>query len=148
MRFMLLLKGDPPAGQFPSEELVNRMGEYLAEMVKAGVLLAAEGLHPSANGAQVVYSKATGRRTVVDGPFTESKELIAGYYLIQVGSREEAVEWAKRCPVDAAEFPEGYDEAVVEVRQVAEMADFPDWTDEQVAADQALREQLAKGSTS
>lgn len=142
MRFMLLLKGDPQAGQMPSKELINRMGEFNAELVKAGVLLAAEGLHPSANGAQVVYSRSTGRRTVVDGPFAESKELVAGFYLIQVASKEEAVEWASRCPVDAADLPEGYDEAVVEVRQVAEMADFPDMTDEQKSAEQALRDQL------
>jgi hypothetical protein len=126
MRFMLLLKGDPevdetgaPAGDVPLEQIVNAMHEYQAELTKAGVLLAAEGLYPSATGARVRY--LDGKRTVIDGPFAESKELIAGFYLIQVQSREEAIEWASRCPVEYAVRPG--QEAVVEVRQVGEAAD-------------------------
>ncbi len=118
MRFMVLLKADEntEAGVMPSEELLSEMGRYNEEMVKAGVLLAGEGLHPSSNGARVKFSGD--RRTVVDGPFTEAKELIAGYWLIQVKSREEAIEWVKRCPnpLDG--------EAEIEVRQVFEPEDF------------------------
>src|SRR6266545_1201291 len=104
MRFMLLLKGDPPTdpqgNATPPEKLIDAMQRYLEELAKAGVLLAAEGLQPSATGARVVYAK--GERRVIDGPFTEAKELIAGFYLIQVKSKEEAIEWARRCPVDYA----------------------------------------------
>lgn len=122
MRFMLMLKGDPPPGQMPPEDLVTAMAEYDAELNRAGVLLAAEGLYDSSKGARVIYAK--GNRTVVDGPFTESKELIAGFYLIEVKSLGEAIEWARRCPVDKA--VEGTDwEAVVEIREVAEPMDIP-----------------------
>lgn len=133
---MLLLKGDPPAGSSPSPELIDAMMAYNDELVKAGVLLAGEGLLPSATGAQVRYQ--SGRRTVIDGPFAEAKELIAGYLLIQAHSLEEAIEWAKRCPVDKA-VPDGV-EAVVEVRQVADMTDLPTATDEHVEADRRRRE--------
>ncbi len=143
MRFMLLLKGDPPTdpqgNATPPEKLIDAMQRYLEELAKAGVLLAAEGLQPSATGARVVYAK--GERRVIDGPFTEAKELIAGFYLIQVKSKEEAIEWARRCPVDYA--VQGDQEAVVEVRQVADMADLPTATDEQRATDQRLRDQLS-----
>ena len=139
MRFMLLLKGDPPAGAIPSEELIGAMTQFNQELQKSGVLLAAEGLHPSAVGARVVYAK--GKRTVVDGPFTEAKELIAGFYLIEVRSKEEAVEWASRCPVDVA--VKGTDwEAVVEVRQVAELEDLANITPEQMADAERIREQI------
>src|SRR5262245_55882295 len=117
MRFMLLLKGDPPEGSMPDEKLIGAMLRFNEELVKAGVLLSAEGLHSSGSGARVCYRD--GRRTVVDGPFAESKELIAGFYLIQVRSKEEAIEWASRCPVEYAAKPG--QEAVVEVREVAEM---------------------------
>jgi len=139
VRFMLLLKGDPPAGASPSPELIDAMMAYNEELAKAGVLLAAEGLHPSAVGAQVKY--LSGQRTVIDGPFAEAKELIAGYLLIQVRSREEAIEWAMRCPVDKA-VGDGV-EAVVEVRQVADVTELPTATEEHVAATERIRDQLA-----
>ena len=118
MRFMILLKADEntEAGVMPSEELLAEMGKYNEEMVKAGVLLAGEGLQPSSKGARVRFSGA--ERTVVDGPFAEAKELIAGYWLIQTKSKEEAVEWVKRCPNPLDE------EAEIEIRQVFEAEDF------------------------
>ena len=118
MRFMILLKADEntEAGVMPSEELLAEMGKYNEEMVKAGVLLAGEGLQPSSRGARVRFSGA--KRTVVDGPFAEAKELIAGYWLIQTKSKEEAVEWVKRCPNPLQE------EAEIEIRQVFEAEDF------------------------
>jgi hypothetical protein len=143
MRFMLLLKGEPPEGQSPDEELIGAMMKYDEELAKAGVLLASEGLHPSVTGARVVYSG--GKRTVIDGPFAEAKELVAGFYLIQVKSKEEAIEWAKRCPVEYAvkQFADRDDaEAVIEIRQVAGIEDLPAATDEQRAADQRLRDQV------
>jgi hypothetical protein len=142
MRFMLLLKGDPQPAEgttlaAPPEELIGAMLRYSEELTKAGVLLAAEGLDPSANGARVVYK--AGKRTVVDGPFAEAKELIAGFYLIQVKSMEEAIEWAKRCPVEYA--VSGDTEAVVEVRRVADAEEIPTITDELVAKEKDLRAQ-------
>ncbi len=118
MRFMILLKADEntEAGVMPSEELLAEMGKYNEEMVKAGVLLAGEGLQPSSKGARVRFSGA--KRTVVDGPFAEAKELIAGYWLIQTKSKEEAVEWVKRCPNPLDE------EAEIEIRQVFEAEDL------------------------
>ncbi|GIF51202.1 hypothetical protein DFJ67_3328 [Asanoa ferruginea] len=140
MRFMLMLKGDPPPGAMPPPDLVQAMHEYDQELERAGVLLAAEGLYDSSQGARVIYAK--GDRTVVDGPFTEAKELIAGFYLIDVKSPEEAIEWARRCPVDRA-IPEGADyEAVVEVRRVAEPAEIPTINEEQAA--QAERFQIRR----
>lgn len=120
MRYLLLLKGDPPADVPPSEELIRATRRFGAELGEAGVLLTAEGLDPSASGARVVCS-GDGRRRVLDGPFTESKELVAGFYLIRVNSREEAIEWASRCPVEHA--VQGDEEAVVEVRRIAELDD-------------------------
>jgi hypothetical protein len=141
MRFMVLLLGDP-VGELPSEELVDAMIKYNEELVKAGILLAAEGLYDSSRGARVVT--AGGKKSVIDGPFTEAKELIAGFYLIQVRSKEEAIEWAKRCPVEVA--IRGTDrEAVVEVREVASAEEIGSFTEEQVAADRRLREHLAGG---
>jgi hypothetical protein len=120
MRFMMLLKAndDSEAGVMPGPELLAGMGAYNNEMLQAGVLLAADGLQASSKGARVKFSG--GRRTVIDGPFTETKELIAGYWLIQVKSLEEAIEWARRCP---APMGEGV-EAEIEVRQVFETTDF------------------------
>ena len=143
MRFMLMLKGDPPPVEDggvsqPPEELIGAMLKYNEELAKAGVLLAAEGLYPSSAGAQVIYKD--GKRTVVDGPFAEAKELIAGFYIIQVRSKEEAIEWASRCPVDVAVGPG--QEAVVEVRPVAETEELTNMTDDQRAADAALRASL------
>ena len=118
MRFMLLVKANEQseAGIMPSEELLAAMGKYNEEMVKAGVLLAGEGLHPSSKGARVKFSGE--ERIVVDGPFAETKELVAGFWLIQVKSKEEAIEWVKRCPNPM----EG--ESEIEIRQVFEADDF------------------------
>jgi hypothetical protein len=137
---MILLKGDPAPGEMPDQELVGAMIKYNEELAKAGVLLAAEGLLDSSTGSRVIYSG--GRRRVVDGPFTEAKELVAGFYLIQVKSREEAIEWAKRCPVEYAVKDRDV-EAVVEVRQVGEPEDISTMTDEQRAAEHRLREQIS-----
>jgi len=133
MRFMLLLKGDPQIDTSPGAappaaptELIAAMHRYNDELAKAGVLLAAEGLHPSAmGGAQVVKNSGGGVR-VVDGPFAEAKELVAGFYMIDVKSLDEAVEWARRCPVELA--CSGDMEAVVEVRQISETVQevYPD----------------------
>ena len=122
MRFLMMIKGDPEPGQLPSEELLAAMGRYNEELAKAGVLLDLSGLHPSAEGARVKF--AGGKRTVIDGPFTESKELVAGYWIIQAKSLEEAIEWAKRVPFEAGgEFG---DEGEIEVRQVFELEEFGD----------------------
>ena len=120
MKFMILVKAnkDSEAGVLPDEKLLTDMGRYNEELVKAGVLLAAEGLQPSSKGARVKFSGT--KRTVVDGPFAETKELIAGFWMIQVKSKEEAIEWVKRCPNPH----EGDSE--IEIRQVFEMADFGD----------------------
>ena len=138
MRFMVLVKADKSteAGAMPSEKLLTAMGKYNEELVKAGVMLAGEGLHPSSKGARVKFSGDT--RTVIDGPFTESKELIAGYWLIQVKSKEEAIEWVKRCPNPL----EG--ESEIEIRQVFETEDFGDeFTPELRQAEERMRAQLA-----
>ena len=133
---MILVKAnaDSEAGTLPSTEELAEMGRYNEELVKAGVMLAGEGLHPSSRGARVKFSGS--ERTVVDGPFAETGELLAGFWLIQVKSREEAVEWVRRIP-----FREGE----VEIRQVAEAADFApsDPTGELMAAEERLRAQVA-----
>jgi hypothetical protein len=151
MRFMLLLKGDPQVdaaegvaadaveGPLPPTELIDGMHRYMEELTKAGVVLAAEGLFDSSQGARVVY--ANGRKSVVDGPFAEAKELVAGFYIIQVSSKEEAIEWAKRCPVELA--VQGTDmEAVVEVRQIAEIEQVPTFTEQQREDSRQLHDQL------
>ena len=136
MRFMILVKAnaDSEAGVLPSTEELAEMGRYNEELVRAGVMLAGEGLHPSSKGARVRFDGS--RRTVTDGPFAETKELLAGFWLIQVKSREEALEWVRRIP-----FREGE----VEVRQVFETADFApsDPTGELMAAEERLRAQVA-----
>jgi hypothetical protein len=132
MRFMVLVKADKntEAGALPDEKLLTEMGKFNEELAKAGVLLAGEGLHPSSKGARVHFSGA--KRTVIDGPFAETKELVAGYWLWKVESKEEAIEWVKRCP-----NPTGA-EAEIEIRQVFEAEDFgPAFTPE-------LREQEAR----
>jgi hypothetical protein len=141
VRYMLMLKGDPPADSQPSAEIIEAMTRWNEDMHKAGVLLVAEGLYSSAQGARVLARG--GRRSVVDGPFTESKELIAGFVLIQVRSPEEAIEWAKRCPIDVASPPDV--EAVVEVRRVAEIEELTEITDEQLAANRQLKDELPGG---
>ena len=140
MRFMVIVKAnkDSEAGVLPSKELLAEMGKFNEELAKAGVLLAAEGLQSSSKGARVKFSG--GKRTVIDGPFAETKELIAGFWLWQVSSLQEAIEWVKRCP---APF-EG--ESEIEVRQVFEASDFPAeiFPPEQAAREQALREQMQR----
>jgi hypothetical protein len=120
MRFMLMVKAtsDSEAGVMPSEQLLTEMGKFNEELAMAGVLLAGEGLHPTSEGARVKFSGD--KRTVIDGPFTETKELIAGFWLIQVKSKEEAIEWVKRVPNPTGE------EGVIEIRQVFEAEDFGD----------------------
>lgn len=125
MRFMVIVKANAnsEAGQLPTTELLTAMGKYNEELVKAGVMLAGEGLQPSSKGARVVFSGD--KRSVVDGPFAETKELIAGFWLWQCRSLDEAIEWAKRCPNPTGE------ESVLEIRQVFEQEDFgPEFTPE------------------
>ena len=139
MRFMVIVKAnkDSEAGVLPSKELLAEMGKFNEELAKAGVLLAAEGLQSSSKGARVKFSG--GKRTVIDGPFAETKELIAGFWLWQVSSLEEAIEWVKRCP---APF-EG--ESEIEIRQVFEASDFGDeFTPEMREAEERLRAQVAE----
>jgi hypothetical protein len=140
MRFMMIIKAtdETEAGVLPSTEILTEMGRYNEELVKAGVLLAAEGLRDSAKGAKVKLNGK--RRTVIDGPFAEAKELIAGFWLIEVGSLEEAVEWAKRCPC-----PEGQDNEI-EVRQVFMPEDFGDaLTPELRENEERIRTQVTGG---
>jgi hypothetical protein len=139
---MVMIKATPEteAGIFPpdSKELFAAMGRYNEEMVKAGVMLAGEGLQPSSKGARVKFSG--GKRTVTDGPFAEAKELVAGYWLIQAKSKEEAIEWVKRCPDPMGEGVE----AEIEIRQVYEASDFPEeiFSAEDAAREQELRDEL------
>jgi hypothetical protein len=118
MRFMVIVKAtkDSEAGVMPSQQLLTEMGKFNEELVKAGVMLAGEGLQPSSKGARVRFSGA--KRTVIDGPFAETKELIAGFWLWQVKSKEEAIEWVKRCPNPMP------GESEIEIRQVFEAEDF------------------------
>jgi hypothetical protein len=118
MRFMVIVKAtqDSEAGKMPSEEMLGAMAKFNEELVKAGVMLDGAGLHPSSRGARIRFSGSN--RTVIDGPFAETKELIAGYWVIQVKSKEEALEWMKRCP-------NPYDQdGEIELRQVFELEDF------------------------
>ena len=121
MKFMMLIKSDQytESGAMPSEKLIAAMDKYNDELVKAGVLLAAEGLQPSSRGAKIRY--ANGKRTVVDGPFAEAKEVIAGFWMIQVKSREEAIEWAKRVPLEAGDDMPHEGPGEIELRQVFEL---------------------------
>ncbi|MFZ5895061.1 MAG: YciI family protein [Myxococcota bacterium] len=141
MRVMVIIKAtkDSEAGKLPSTELLAAMGKFNEELVKAGVMLAGEGLHPSSKAKRVVISH--GKRNVVDGPFTETKELVAGFWLWQVRSIEEAVEWAKRIP----EPHPGEPECTIEIRPVFEASDFgAEYTPELQARDERLRAQIAK----
>jgi hypothetical protein len=138
MRFMLLVKADKDseAGVMPSEELLTAMMKYNEELVKAGILLAGEGLQPSSKGARVRFNGT--KRTVIDGPFAETKELIAGFWLIQVKSKEEAIEWVKRCPNPMQ------GESEIEIRQVFDAADFGEaYTPELQAMEDKLRAQTS-----
>jgi hypothetical protein len=139
MRFMVMVKAneDSEAGVMPSKELLTEMGRYNEELVKAGVMLAGEGLQPSSKGARVRFSGK--ERTVIDGPFAETKELIAGFWLIQVKSIDEAIEWVKRCPnpMDG--------ESEIEIRQVFETDDFGDaYSGEAREVHERVRETLAE----
>ena len=137
MRFMVIVKADrnTEAGVMPSQELLTAMGQYNEELVNAGVLLAGEGLHPSSKGARVKFSGE--KRTVIDGPFAEAKELIAGFWLWEVQSKEEAIEWVKRCPNPMK------GESEIEIRQVFEADDFgAEFTPELREQEERLREQM------
>ena len=138
MRFMVIIKANArsEAGEMPSERLLLEMGKYNEELVRAGVMLAGEGLHPSSRGARVRFTGS--KRTVIDGPFSETKELIAGFWLIQTKTREEAIEWVKRIP-----NPDGED-SEVELRQVFEAEDFGELSPEVRDREQRLRAELAR----
>jgi hypothetical protein len=137
MRFMVIVKADKnsEAGVMPSTEMLTAMGKFNEEMVKAGVLLAGEGLHPTSKGARIKYSGK--QRTVTNGPFTVTSDLIAGFWLIQVNSRDEAVEWMKRAPFDSG--------AEIEIRQIFDAEDFGEALTPELRAQEArLRAQAAK----
>ena len=136
MRFMVIVKAnkDSEAGVLPTSELLSEMGNYNEELVKAGVMLAGEGLHPSAKGVRVRFSGKD--RSVIDGPFTETKELVAGFWILQVRSKDEVVEWIKRAP-----FREGE----VEIRQIMELDDFGDAATPEIRAqEERLRDQSSQ----
>jgi hypothetical protein len=135
MRFMVIVKADQKseAGVLPDKKLFAEMGKFNEELAKAGVMLAAEGLQPSSKGARVKFSGS--KRTVIDGPFSETKELVAGFWLWQVGSKEEAIEWLKRAP---------FQEGEVEIRQVFEAEDFgAEFTPELREQEERIRQQVA-----
>ena len=137
MRFMILIKAnkDTEAGVMPSQELLAAMGKYNEELVKAGIMLGGEGLHPSSKGARVKFSG--NQRTVIDGPFAETKELIAGYWLWQCKSKQEAIEWLKKAPFDGG--------AEVEIRQIFSPEDFgPALTPELREKEEKMRAQIEK----
>jgi hypothetical protein len=141
MRFMMLVKASKAseAGEFPSKELIAAMGQFNEEMVKAGVLIAGEGLQPSSNGTGVTFSGS--KRTFTDGPFAETKELLAGFWMIDVKSKADALAWASRVP-----FADG---EVIEVRQVFEAEDFPAevFPPEEMAREERLRDELQRRAT-
>jgi hypothetical protein len=136
MRFMILVKSDKASesGALPSEKLLTEMGKFNEELVKAGVMLSGEGLQPSSKGARVKFSGT--KRTVVDGPFAETKELVAGFWMFQTKSKQEAIDWVKRAPFDT--------DTVVEIRQVFEAEDFgPALTPEARASEERVRKELS-----
>jgi hypothetical protein len=138
MRFMVMVKAteDSEAGVMPSQELLLEMGRYNEELVKAGVMLAGEGLQPSSKGARVRFSG--GERTVIDGPFAETKELVAGFWIIEVPSIDEAIEWVKRCPNPMP------GESEIEIRPVYEMGDFGEaYSGEAAEVPDRVRDRLA-----
>jgi hypothetical protein len=140
MRFMVMVKATPnsEAGVMPGPEMFEAMGRFNEELVKAGIMKAGEGLHPSSRGARVHFSGS--QRTVVDGPFTETKELVAGYWLWECKSLAEAIEWVKKCP-----NPMPGEDSDIEIRQVYEAEDFGDsFTPEERKREERLREQMAK----
>jgi hypothetical protein len=140
MRFIAMVKANKlsESGAMPDPELLEKMGKYNEELAKAGVLLAGEGLQPSSKGARIKFSD--GKRTVVDGPFTESKELIAGFWMIQAKSKAEAIEWLKRSP-----HPFGHGEAEIEIRQLFEASDFgPEIAEKEEALRHKVQAQAGK----
>lgn len=140
MKVMVIVKAtaNSEAGVMPTPELFEAMGAYNEELVKAGIMVAGDGLHPSARGKRILMGRGT--RTVVDGPFTETKELIAGFWIWQVRSMDEAVEWARRCP-----DPMPGEESILEIRPVYEAEDFGEaYTPELRARDEQLRETIAQ----
>ena len=140
MKVMVIVKAskDSEAGVMPSEQLLAKMGKYNEELVKAGIMLAGEGLHPSAKGKRVRFAGSS--RSVIDGPFSETKELIAGFWIWQVKSMEEAVEWVRRCP-----DPMPGQEGELEIRPFFEAEDFgKEYTPELRAQDERLRDEIAK----
>ncbi|MED7666315.1 YciI family protein [Pseudomonas moraviensis subsp. stanleyae] len=142
MRFMILVKAsaDSEAGLMPSEELLSAMGNFNEELARAGVLVDADGLHPSSRGARVHFSGD--KRTVIDGPFIETKELVAGYWIWEVKSKEEAIEWVKRCP-----NPMPGTEAEIEIRQIFSAEDFGEQlTPEAREQEVRIREQAKKNN--
>jgi len=142
MRFMVMVKAtkESEAGVMPSEQLLNDMGKFNEELSKAGVMLAGEGLQPSSKGARVRFSGT--KRTVVDGPFTETKDLVAGFWIFQVKSKQEAIDWVKRCPNP---FPGGDSE--IEIRQIFEAEDFgPALTPQAREAEDRMRAQAEQRS--
>jgi hypothetical protein len=141
MRFLVIVKAtkDSEAGKMPDTKLLEEMGKFNEELVKAGIMLAGEGLHPSSKGKRVRFDGA--KRTVIDGPFSETKELVAGFWIWQVKSMEEAVEWVKRCPNPHP------GEGVIEIRPIFEAADFgEELTPELREAEDRLRAQIATRS--
>ena len=140
MRFMVMVKAneDSEAGVMPTEQLLAEMGAYNEELVKAGVLLAGEGLHPSSKGARVRFSGD--KRTVIDGPFAETKELVAGFWLMQTKTQEEVIEWVKRCP-----NPMPVGDSEIEIRQIFEAEDFgAEFTPELREQEDRIRAQAEK----
>lgn len=143
MRFMVMVKAtkDSEAGVMPSEEVLGAMAKFNEEMVKAGVMLDGNGLHPSSKGARIRFAAGklgdtSNKRTVIDGPFSETKELVAGYWIIQVKSKAEAIEWIKRCP-----NPHG-EESEIEIRQLFELEEFG--ASEAIDHHRRLGEQMGK----
>lgn len=142
MRFMVMVKATTmsEAGILPSEQMLAEMGKYNEELVKAGVMLAGEGLQASSKGARVRFSGS--KRTVIDGPFTETKELVAGFWILQARSREECIEWVKRCPNP---FPDG--ESEIEIRQIFEADDFgAEFTPELRAQEERIAQKAAENA--
>lgn len=137
MRVMVLVKATTKseAGALPSEQLLSEMGKFNQELVKAGVMLAGEGLHPSSKGKRVRFSG--GKKAIVDGPFAETKELVAGYWIWQVRSMDEALEWVRRCP-----DPMPGEESEIEIRPVFEVEDFGELTPELRAQEERMRAEL------
>jgi hypothetical protein len=141
MRFMVLVKANAisEAGGLPDQKILEAMGKYNEELVKAGVMLAGEGLHPSSKGARVKFSGT--KRTVTDGPFTETKELVAGFWIFQVKSKEEAIEWVKKCPNPMP------GESEIEIRQIFEAEDFgEEFTPELRKQEEDLRKKMESRS--